>query len=87
MFRQLSKRRRASKISLYFAQPYNFERLLYYLSDCNHAEIKAMFEWIEAKPELGRVDFCFANAGMGSKDGMLDGNFHKVNILKRLMER
>ena len=53
----------------------------------NHAEIKAMFEWIEAKPELGRVDFCFANAGMGSKDGMLDGNFHKVNILKRLMER
>ena len=34
-----------------------------------------MFQWIEGNPDLGRVDFCFANAGTGGKDSMLDGNF------------
>ncbi|TRY74007.1 hypothetical protein TCAL_06693 [Tigriopus californicus] len=38
-------------------------------------EVEAMFKWIESDPNLGRVDFLLANAGMSTPEGLLDGHF------------
>lgn len=32
-----------------------------------------MFKWIESDPNLGRVDFLLANAGISSPDGLIEG--------------
>ena len=36
-------------------------------------EVVAMFDWIEAQPDLGRIDICIANAGMAAPESLLDG--------------
>ncbi len=38
------------------------------------SEVKAMFDWIEAQPDLGRVDACVANAGLSIGNcGLMEG--------------
>lgn len=33
----------------------------------------AMFDWIEAQPDLGKIDICIANAGLSTPESLLDG--------------
>ena len=37
------------------------------------ADIAGMFEWIEANPELGKVDVCIPNAGLAASSSLLEG--------------
>ena len=37
------------------------------------SDIVGMFEWIEANPELGKVDVCIPNAGLAASSSLLEG--------------
>ena len=37
------------------------------------AQVVAMFSWIEASPDLGKVDACIANAGFSVSASLMDG--------------
>ena len=39
----------------------------------NEEEVKKLFEFVEADPELGKVDICVANAGYSTKSSLLEG--------------
>ena len=41
-----------------------------------------MFDWIEAQPDLGRIDICIANAGLSTPESLLDGkNGQKSHVV------
>ena len=39
----------------------------------NKEAVEQMFQWINAQPDLGKVDICIANAGFATKHPLLEG--------------
>lgn len=37
-------------------------------------EVGKLFEWVEAHPDLGKVDVCVPNAGFSTPESLMDGN-------------
>jgi len=39
------------------------------------SDIRDLFQWIENNKELGQVDVCINNAGMSTKENLIEGNY------------